>query len=135
MFTEDSKYNHGNEDQYDWNKLWGMYSLQPCWPMSHADCGMIGWRWNPEYNRFEVTPYTHSSCGERLWVDPIPVKSTMYASITAADKWYYHIRVDGVSYYYEHPRTKRARLFKQMNGYFGGNLPAPKDVTYYIQEL
>lgn len=137
VFTEESKYLHNNVNQYDWNKLRGFYSVQACIPASYADCGMIGWRWNPDIDSFQVTPYTHFDCNTRpKWEDGINVAlgDTFLVQIEATDKWRYWIEVEE-THHFVHPRNKDAKLFKQMNGYFGGDEKAPHKITYYVKDL
>jgi hypothetical protein len=59
-FTEESKYDLGNRDQEDWNKLtgasWGFFPFVKSFQMHH-NSSRWGWRYNPKKDVFEVTPY------------------------------------------------------------------------------
>lgn len=55
-FTEDSKYNHGNENQLDFNKLIGR---KKCLVRPHRNSDMVGWRYNPDKDQFELLAYRH----------------------------------------------------------------------------
>ncbi|MBR9920298.1 MAG: hypothetical protein GYB31_05605 [Bacteroidetes bacterium] len=137
-FTDQSKYVHGTVDQWDWNKLRGFYSLQVCNPVAYDDCGMIGWRYLPDTNMFQITPYTHYQCGEKpTYMDGINVlvDKPFTVQIVADTAWRYWIDTGDSLYTFTHPRTKHARVFKQMNGWFGGSTPTPHAVGFYVRDL
>lgn len=73
MFTESCKYHFKNadgtthDDQWDWNKLTGIgFSID-----AMDDAAMIGWRFNPDTDRFELGAYAHgvSKKGDREMVE------------------------------------------------------------------
>lgn len=57
-FTESCKYVHDPKENYQksWNKLCG---VQLKWSDPHIVTMMAGWRYNPEKDLFEITPYQH----------------------------------------------------------------------------
>jgi hypothetical protein len=60
-FNESCIYAHGDNDQWDWNKLIGVkkHYFSP-----QKDSFMIGWRWNDKKERLELTWYMHDSAGK-----------------------------------------------------------------------
>lgn len=55
-FLESAIYNHKDNDQYDWNKLFGIKE-KFFRPMFNSE--MIGWRWNNEKGVVELCDYWH----------------------------------------------------------------------------
>ena len=50
------KYDHGINDQFDWNKLFG---LKVNYFKPHKDSMMWAWRYNPNKDELEFMPYQH----------------------------------------------------------------------------
>lgn len=61
LFGEKAKYLIEGEDQWDWNKLTGISYSFPATRRSF----MIGWRYNPKKDKFELTWYVHDKDGRR----------------------------------------------------------------------
>lgn len=62
-FDESCIYDHGDNDQWDWNKLIGVKS---CYFNPQKDSLMVGWRWNTIKDRLELTYYYHDN-EEKAW--------------------------------------------------------------------
>lgn len=54
-FQSSCEYNHGDNDQYDWNKLMGFFDT----PGYEARSVRWGWRWSLEHECIEIAPYLH----------------------------------------------------------------------------
>lgn len=69
QFLEESKYDwEGDKDQEDWNKLGGLtFNLYP----RNKDALLIGWRYSPEKEAFEVVAYINENG------DNLPIESKM----------------------------------------------------------
>ena len=61
MWGKGLVYDHGNEDNLDWNKLGGgSFS----WFQPHGRSYMVAWRYNALHHAIEVTPYYHNIVGD-----------------------------------------------------------------------
>lgn len=61
MWGEGLVYDHGNEDNLDWNKLaGGSFS----WFQPHGRAYMVVWRYNALHHAIELTPYYHNIKGD-----------------------------------------------------------------------
>lgn len=118
IFTNSCKYDHGTNDQLDWNKLVGISNhLNP-----RKDSLRIVWRYNKETDLFEIALYTEKN-KEFTAVEIASIKANekltinlkcyvTYALVEVKDKLF-------MASFQKEPLTLR------LNPYFGGNLPAP----------
>ena len=65
-FNESCIYDHGDIDQWDWNKLIG---VKKNFFSPRKNSFMVGWRWNKEKDRLELTNYSHDENGEVFFND------------------------------------------------------------------
>ena len=145
MFTEDSKYILEGEDQLDWNKLYGMsYGFLPLVKsyMMHHNSSRFGCRYNPKINCYEVTPYYYINGVRHYPENVIGVLSLNKTYIFKITAW-----SDEVTYSVTDKETGKCVLCfeseEKVNkyygfiapAYFGGNMPAPKDVSYLFKRL
>ena len=131
-FDENCEYDHGDVDQYDWNKLVGLKTkyLDP-----HYCTAMIGHRWNIEKQVHEMNVYTHDvilypeSPSNRFMgpvIHEIPSGGTVNVSIEAEyDKWI--VTVGDFSS--EYPKSHFRRKCYLIRDYFGGTKPPPHLMT------
>jgi hypothetical protein len=145
MFTEESKYILEGEDQYDWNKLYGIshgfFPLVKSY-MMHYNSSRFGWRYNTDFNCYEVTPYYYIN-GERYFHNNvIGVLDPNRVYICEITPWYdkvvYSItdKESGASILnFESPEKITSYHGFIAPAYFGGNMPAPKDVSYLFERL
>lgn len=128
-FTEESKYNLGSVDQYDWNKVTGI-SFNPLKPNENAI--MIAWRYNPSSDYFEVGPYFNIA-GTNLAPDTKFIKVRIgesvgfyldydYAQVTGK------IDVKTSTYFGKHPFLTSFRI----QPWFGGNMATPSLIKYHL---
>ncbi len=123
-----------SRDQYDWNKLCGVYfSLFN----TRKDAAMIGWRYNIENDNIELSPYYHISKSRDMFPtlitakrgEPIEIKLNMdYKSKT----YEWAINVNGKTAEHEMPFTHNNNFCSLINFYFGGNQEAPQKVSAQI---
>jgi hypothetical protein len=127
VFTPSAKYEHGDADQWDWNKLCGLVFSWFDNPPTKAV--MFGWRWNPEEHLFEVAPYIHDPIRGRIMGD-------VMAGFVAGESCHIRILRDGDGYVFKvlkfedwrsvrHEVTFKDEWGRQVAGWFGGNKPAP----------
>jgi len=72
-FTDSCRYILDNEDQKDWNKLFGFsFGFFPLFKqyMQHQNSFRIGWRYNPESDKIEITPYYYIDGKRHFNTDP-----------------------------------------------------------------
>jgi hypothetical protein len=132
-FTQNSVYDLGTVDQYDWNKLTGI-----SFTLLHPDDNaiMIAWRYNVDTQMFEIGPYYNVGFGMVMPTDDeiisVPVGQTFsfnadYSGITLqyGDTTVYKPIPEGL-----HPNQLSA--FRILS-WFGGTSVAPKNVSYYMK--
>jgi hypothetical protein len=132
-FTEASKYNLGDEDQYDFNKLVGFkldYNPVP----NHS--ALIGWRYDTLMDCFQVAPYFNKN-GLVLPLSSEIVDIEPYEVVN------YQIKLQGklatIRLYNEYfdiekeLELKKAGLFTRVHPWFGGNEFAPNDIELYLR--
>lgn len=130
-FTEESKYSLSGVDQDDWNKLAGItYTLKP-----HYNTVLIGWRWNPNINMFQVAPYINEK-GKS-----IQPNNNEILNVYLGDEIYFHVFKNRIYLYpsiVSSMRIIKVANFKpslisyRVQHYFGGNQAAPSDVSVNI---
>jgi hypothetical protein len=137
-FDDSARYDHGDNDQYDWNKLTGLsYSLLN----SHYNSAMVSWRYNLDRKTIELSAYYHKSkivirrqpllevnVHDTFYTEIIPntLDSTIIvrvstAATTAEDTLKYNISLDQDS--------------REIWPWFGGNKEAPLDITLQRKPL
>ena len=134
-FNESCVYDHGDIDQFDWNKLIGIkkHFFSP-----RKNSFMIGWRWNTTRDRLELTPYYHDEAGKAHYNDrgifyiskeefnnPVTVSFHMDASGT----FNYSIRSINYSYLNELQLDGLGQKWWLIKNWFGGQKTAPHKVT------
>ena len=131
-FTDDTKYDLHNVDQYDWNKLTGI-----SFTLLHPDDNaiMVAWRYNVDTQMFEIGPYYNMDFARIMPTDdeiisvPVDQKFTFnvdYQGITLryGDTVVYKPLPEGL-----HPNQLSAF---RINSWFGGTSNAPKTIWYYM---
>lgn len=145
MFLEESKYIlpnlDGSEgfspDQWDWNKLCGLF-FHPF--NTRYNTLMIGWRYNPLLDLFELNFYTHVQ-GKTLYTDTVATakpedtlmidmdmdynkhRATIWLSVIPKKLSAHTVRMHDVQF------EKLGWYCNEISHYFGGNRPAPTDVV------
>ena len=131
MFTFGSKYNLGDEDQYDVNKLFGIGSM-----MIHRNSDRFGWRYDTLTNKFLIYAYYYRS-GVRYTELLASVVANHWVSLSISIKkgfTEYAISQGGSMLNIFRVGSKR-RFFNILLGpYFGGNRTAPKSLELYLKK-
>lgn len=129
-FSTLSEYDIEGVDQGDWNKLAGIaYGLRP-----HYNTALIGWRYNEEKNLFEVAPY-YNVKGKIVQPRPEDI-----LELKAGDLFSFTINKYGIDIFshkggvtIRKPSPVQHTLLNyRVVHYFGGNSPAPSDVSVNI---
>jgi hypothetical protein len=128
-FDDTGRYNLGNVNQYDINKLYG---FSDCFSSHHRNSARIGWVWNLSTSKMEIHAYTYAD-GKRnyKYITSVPLNKTIYYSI-AIDSRNYIMTADGISVSMERGcKSKNANGYK-LYPYFGGDEVAPHNITIEI---
>lgn len=132
-FTDSCRYDLGNDDQFDTNKLIGIGYL----PGHHKDSARFGWRYNTVQGQIEIMAYCYVR-GQRV------IESICFIEIGKE----YHITLDVLANNYcfrvynsagkQHGMRMIERYhnkhFKyRLGAFFGGNRPAPHKITIELK--
>lgn len=141
MFTEKSKYDHGDDNNHDWNKGGGeSYDLLS----NHIDAFMWGWRYNQVKNLVEVCLYCHVNGNRVIYkkngsevLMEIPLNKLTYISFrrSPVTKTYrMAVSYDDSISEAELPYTHDKRSRKTIAPYFGGDQTPPNKLTIHYQK-
>lgn len=116
-------------NQGDINKLYGM---SDCNTSHQANSARFGWRWFG--NKLEIWAYAYVNNERKTaFIKTVPLRTTSTYGIAFADSVYRFI-VDESEVSLPRHCAGRARGYK-LFPYFGGDEPAPHDVTIEIREI
>jgi hypothetical protein len=147
-FTRDSVYMLDEENQKDWNKLsagacFGFFPLVKQFQM-HYNSSRWGWRYNPSIAAFELSPYFYVN-GERFYAEILGIAPAVlyqdtdyYISIVPTEAGVVYTIEDVFGGVFSYVATNQVNLTKSgwtAIPYFGGTLPAPKDIEYNLEIL
>jgi hypothetical protein len=135
-FDESCRYDLGNEDQFDTNKLCGIGYL----PGHHTDSARFGWRYWTDLKQIELTAYCYVR-GRRV------IKHICFCEIGKVYRL--RLQVLAAAYYfdvYEPDQVKSAgivtverfhekKLKYRLGPYFGGNQVAPHEIKIELSKL
>ena len=135
-FTPSCAYNLGDDDQYDWNKLYGL-----CFGITgiHKNSVRFGWRYNTATDLIEISTIVYSEgTVSRMRLAEVQVNHEYEYEIKLC-RWEYdpsnlsvmfYIRdngsLTGVRHFIIHPTAK---CYFGCGFYFGGNKRAPHRMT------
>ncbi len=134
-FDDTCKYNLNSVDQLDWNKACGI-SLFDFIPNDNNSI-RLGWRYNPESDKIELTAYVHDQ-GPTVFLPDEPFEVDPHKGIrvtirTYVDKWVLEvteIEAKKTKTFSYTPKEVNTYMFAYENGfYFGGNKTAPHDMA------
>lgn len=145
FFNNSNIYELEGEDQLDWNKLFGVtFGIFPTivngkiYRPTHYSSVRFGWRYNPKYKVFEITPYYYVA-GVRHYheIDKSPICALLpyklydfYIISSYTDVVFKINDSNGNNlYYYKVPCQYgfTPKTGWQLNPFFGGNKPSPHD--------
>lgn len=132
-FDDNCKYDLGNVDQFDINKLIGI-----SYGFHHNNSIRIGWRYNTKIDKIELLPYIYVN-GKRLTEDTCPVilsistNQRVYGMIShdfGSYRILLYTRDSGhIEYRFSTGDTKLPSVGYVLFPYFGGNVKAPHKMT------
>ncbi len=127
QFTESCRYNIGSE-QYDINKLFGIGYA----PHHHKNSVRFGWRYDLKSDMIEILAYWYLN-GIRYWhpLNFVAIGANNHYQITRfADRHDLSLKFETFSV----PVRNRG-IGYLLRPYFGGNMPAPHDITINMRRL
>jgi hypothetical protein len=123
-FTESCRYNLGDDDQLDWNKLFGL-SLGG---FHHDNSVRYGWRYNPSTDLIEVAAYYYIDGvrnSKKIFHFEIGEEYEMVITVTE-HKYIFHVPGKGLITSVN--KNKTAKWGYELGLFFGGNKPAPHKI-------
>lgn len=126
IFTESCKYEHGDGDQWDWNKAVGVKE-KLFHPMHNSI--MLGWRWHPRKKKIQVVPYVHKD-GE------VEYDSFDILELNIGEAVYFEVSDQGIHYGdYDIIYNKAWQQKWLIINWFGGQKKTPHRLTIKIELL
>lgn len=132
LFTEQSKYILDPTDQKDLNKGYGISGNLT---NNHDISIMLGWRYNPQTDLFELTPYAHNgSLSKRIWPSDNKHNPKILKTVPVGEPVTYYISKLGpttINFYFLGSELEDIftvdfykpipKLLRQIDYWFGGN--------------
>jgi hypothetical protein len=134
-FDESCRYDLGNDDQHDTNKLVGVGYL----PHHHKDSARFGWRYVPTLGQIELLAYCYVA-GQRIIQPLCMCEIGKEYEVKLMTHYYTYIfrvhnpereRIANWSVGFSHKR----KLGYRLGLYFGGNRVAPHEMKIQLQKL
>ena len=129
MFTDSCRYDIGENDQADVNKLFGIGYF----PSHKITSVRVGWRWDIQAGKIELLAYYRWTYGMQF--KPIGhVDTNQWINMEIIQTWEYHeINIQDM------PKTtvfiEPSPVGYLLRPYFGGNQTAPHDMTIHMERL
>jgi hypothetical protein len=128
-FTDSCKYDIGEKNQADINKLFGI-----SFGHHHNNSARFGWRWNPKKNSIELLAYVYVN-GERIkknseiYITDVKLNQKFKISFYLnKGKMIFLVNIEEKKYKKIITHGKLPFWGYKLNPYFGGRIPAPHDI-------
>lgn len=136
-FDESCRYDLGNDDQGDTNKLVGVGYL----PHHHKDSARFGWLYSTERKEIEISAYCYVD-GRRViqHIGFVPVGKWCRVRLNVATYYYYfELEVSNRGWYEPAgncilDKDHNKKLGYRLGPYFGGNQVAPHEMKITIEK-
>lgn len=133
-FDESCRYDLGNDDQFDTNKLIGIGYL----PGHHKDSARFGWRYWTERKEIELSAYCYVN-GRRVikHICFCEIGKRYYVELNALENWYqfFVYRAGELKHYgnaaIQHAHDKHFKF--RLGTYFGGQARAPHEMKIELK--
>lgn len=123
IFLPSCRYNHGNNDQKDWNKLLG---VKKRFFSPRENSILIGWRYNTDTDEVELIPYIHYKGAVIKDYVPVKVKVGIITDISIDEDL-----VKIKDRYFDVPRDWKKGWY--VNSWFGGQKKSPHDILILVR--
>ena len=117
------------ENQLDINKLYG---FSDCGTMHHENSARFGWRWNGSAIEIHAYWYTDST-RQYEFLDTVAIGSPTECTLSVSPNEYRFEIKNKTRIVPRHCSTPDINGY-QLHPYFGGDEPAPHDITIHIKE-
>ena len=131
-FDESARYNLGNKNQEDINKLFGFADANS---MHHDNSIRFGWRYSAQKDQVEIFAYAYQNGQMNFeYITDLQIGANALFQINLTDESY-ELAVNG-----DHTVTMERKgkdklgVYYLLFPYFGGNETAPHDIRIYINE-
>ena len=132
-FDDSARYDLGNKNQDDINKLMGFSEANK----THHDYSIrFGWRYNQERDMVEIFGYQYQA-GKRKFVSitNVPIGETVTYSIAMFENEFLMSVGSEARITMERGVEDKLGVYYLLYPYFGGNETAPHDISIYIKEM
>ena len=134
QFDFSSKYDFGNDEQFDVNKLFGL-----TFGFSRKESARFGWRYAPEVNKFFLYAYTYVNgvraftkvcecVANHSYVCQLRVHDNYYTFTVFVQKTSEEIGFCSVE------KRHQKKIAWLLGPFFGGTLPAPHNMTLKLSK-
>lgn len=125
-FDDSCKYYFNDSDEYDINKLIGIGWL----PQLHVDSVRFGWTYNNITDKVDIFSYCYIKSTRYMdFITSIKIGEIYNLSIDI-NKDAYILTANNISVSINHTNNKKIQYL--LRPYFGGNKPAPNDITITV---
>jgi len=130
-FDESARYDLGNNDHFDINKLLGFSEANQ---HHHKNSVRFGWRYNLNSEKVEIFSYVYKDSElEYDLITDVSLNVTLEYQINLFDNSYEFV-VDGITKVVERNAEQKVGVYYKLYPYFGGDEPAPHDISIFIKE-
>lgn len=132
-FDETVRYDLGNKNQEDINKLMG---FSDCNSLHHENSVRFGWRYSVEKDLVEIFSYAYTSGVVSYYhMGDVAIDETAYYQIQIVDDKFYLLLNGEIEQEVDRGATCDTGLYYKLYPYFGGDETAPHDISVYIKEI
>lgn len=138
-FSESCKYNLGNVNQFDINKLYG-FSIGLFKPNSF-NSARFGWRWNIDKQKIELFAYIYvngirvgQGCvdEDKIFLSDVNINQNVYTQISVIDNQYKFSVVENNNTVHKYFQRSGNGAGYNQYPYFGGDEVAPHDIIIQL---
>lgn len=140
QFGAASRYALPGAEQADWNKLFGL-DFSPFTPGNWSESAYCAWRFYE--GRFQLGLYAHGVRGSRIlpedggnWMDVPEGATVTVALVQDIEYWSLLVQIPGQNMKrFSCPAYVTGKWSRRLNPWFGGNNPAPSEVSFNLDFL
>lgn len=130
-FDRSAIYNLGDDDQYDINKLFG---FSDCNSHHQTNSARFGWTYNLKTEMVDIYAYVYSNGDRKIKKLGAARIGETKQYVLAVSEGHFQFSFDNTVEEFERGASCSTGLYYMLYPYFGGNRPAPHDITIAIKE-